>query len=105
MVRVAPRCDLTLGMTSTANERLIYLDDVLGEEAYGNIEHRDGASYSLPRVQLISRLAISRSAVQRRLADRSISADTPGCRREVGWQLCRLYARYDARKVAFQQYR
>jgi hypothetical protein len=31
-------------MTSTANERLIWLDDILGEEAYANIEHRDGES-------------------------------------------------------------
>jgi len=38
-------------MTSTANERLIYLDDVLGEEAYGNIEHRDGGSSSLTRAE------------------------------------------------------
>lgn len=32
------------GMTSTANERLIFLDDILGQEAYEAIEHRDGGS-------------------------------------------------------------
>ena len=30
------------GMTSTANERLIFVDDILGEEGYDAIEHRDG---------------------------------------------------------------
>jgi hypothetical protein len=35
---------LTVGMTSTANERLIYIDDILGEKGYNDIEHRDGES-------------------------------------------------------------
>jgi len=30
------------GMTSTHNERLIFLDDILGEDGYAAIEHRDG---------------------------------------------------------------
>ena len=29
-------------MTTTTNERLIWLDDILGEEGYAAIEHRDG---------------------------------------------------------------
>jgi len=36
------RYQLIAGMTSTANERLVYLDDILGEEGYKDIEHKDG---------------------------------------------------------------
>lgn len=30
------------GMTSTANERVVYLDEVLGEDGFAAIEHKDG---------------------------------------------------------------
>lgn len=30
------------GMTSTSNERLVYLDDVLGEDGFKAIEHKEG---------------------------------------------------------------
>ncbi|EST05646.1 Type I phosphodiesterase/nucleotide pyrophosphatase/phosphate transferase [Kalmanozyma brasiliensis GHG001] len=30
------------GMTTTSNERLIYLDELLGSELHGKLEHRDG---------------------------------------------------------------
>ncbi len=30
------------GMTTTSNEKLIFLDEVLGRELYGKVEHRDG---------------------------------------------------------------
>jgi hypothetical protein len=30
------------GMTSTSDFRLIYLDDILGEEGFKGIEHKDG---------------------------------------------------------------
>ncbi len=30
------------GMTSTSNMRLVYLDDILGEEGYNGIEHKEG---------------------------------------------------------------
>jgi hypothetical protein len=33
-------------MASTANERVVYLDDVLGDR-FGEIEHRDGGSENL----------------------------------------------------------
>ncbi len=32
----------SLGMTSTANERLIYLDDLLGIDGFDDIDRRDG---------------------------------------------------------------
>lgn len=35
---------LMVGMASTANERLIFLDQVLGEQACNDIAHRDGKS-------------------------------------------------------------
>jgi hypothetical protein len=35
-----------VGMASTANERVVYLDDVLGD-GFDEIEHRDGASEHL----------------------------------------------------------
>ena len=34
-----------VGMASTANERVVYLDDILGD-GYDEIEHRDGELYS-----------------------------------------------------------
>jgi hypothetical protein len=54
-----------LGMTGTANERLIYLDDILGEVGYGDIEHRDGKALSVNVYFKTdhSRLAFSRSTV------------------------------------------
>lgn len=30
------------GMTSTDNERLVFLDDILGEEGFAGIEHNEG---------------------------------------------------------------
>lgn len=30
------------GMAETSNDRIIYLDDILGEEGYSEIEHHDG---------------------------------------------------------------
>lgn len=33
------------GMTSTSNERIIYLDDILGEDGVEAIEHKDGMSF------------------------------------------------------------
>ena len=56
------------GMASTANERLIYLDDVLGD-GYAEIEHRDGASCvsAGPESKLMARLAMCGLAFQARL--------------------------------------
>lgn len=33
------------GMTSTSNERIIYLDDILGDDGVEAIEHKDGMSF------------------------------------------------------------
>jgi hypothetical protein len=30
------------GMASTSNQQLVFLDDILGEEGYAAIEHKDG---------------------------------------------------------------
>ena len=34
-------------MAETSNDRIIYLDDILGQEGYSAIEHHDGKSLSL----------------------------------------------------------
>lgn len=33
------------GMTSTSNVRIIYLDDILGDDGVEAIEHKDGMSF------------------------------------------------------------
>ena len=35
------------GMAETSNDRIIYLDDLLGEEGFSAIEHHDGQSSRL----------------------------------------------------------
>ncbi|WVR05549.1 hypothetical protein IAU60_002568 [Kwoniella sp. DSM 27419] len=59
------------GMTETSNERMIYLDDILGEDGIAAIEHKDG----WPSVGLRFKEGTDVSVYQRRLMDASAESN------------------------------
>lgn len=42
------------GMTSTHNERLVFLDDILGKDGFEGIEHNEGLFFISPVLGIIS---------------------------------------------------